>query len=63
MRGKFEGGIYMALERNRPATNPNHRPMSVHNMEHDIVKINEEALRKLSEIERKRKWFWLFKDK
>lgn len=44
----------MAFERNRPATNPSRRPMSVQRMEHPIKKLNEEAFKRLDEMEREK---------
>lgn len=44
----------MAFERNRPATNPSRRRMSVADMTHPILKENKKALELLNEMEKKK---------
>lgn len=44
----------MAFQRNRPATNPTRRAMSISNMTHPISKENQKALQLLDELDKKK---------
>lgn len=58
---KVGGGVTMAkIERNKKATNPNRRPMSVMDMTHPIIKENGKVLKLLDELDSKKNLFLKF---